>query len=107
VPQAEPAVPQTSSFYDNEYNAIINHLDIIDSYYDQRSWDRMIYQPWNTPNVYINIPPPPPPTQQQLDEQKAKADQEKADQEKKRQDYIQQKLQLRQEKKELVNPAGR
>ncbi|MFA4967543.1 MAG: porin family protein [Candidatus Margulisiibacteriota bacterium] len=106
-PPAASAVPQAASFSDNEYNAIMNHMDAIDSYYYPRVWDRTIYQPWNTPNYYINIAPPPQPTQQQLDEQKAKAEQDKLDQQKKQQDYINQKLQLRQEKKELVNPAGR
>jgi hypothetical protein len=100
----EAAAEQQRSFAYDEHRAIMNRLNEIDSYYDLQNWNRTIYyQPWNTPDLYINTIVLP--TQQQIDEQKARAEQEKLEQEKKRQDYIQQKLQLRQEKKELVNPA--
>jgi hypothetical protein len=80
----------------------MNHLDSIDSYYYPQYWNRTIYQPWNTPDVYLNLIPP---TQQQIDEQKAQEEKNRLEQEQKRQDYTEQKLQLRQEKKETVNPA--
>jgi opacity protein-like surface antigen len=104
--KAEPpasVAPSNSSFSNNEYNAIMNHLDNIDSYYYQQNyWNRTIYQPWNTPNVYINLQQP---TQQQFDEQKVLEEKNKIEQEQKRQSYTEQKLQLRREKKETVNPA--
>jgi hypothetical protein len=101
-PAVQPVQPQYSTFSDNEYYAINNHLDNIDSYYYQSNWNRMVYQPWNAPVAYISLIQP---TQQQIDEQKAQEEKARIEQEQKQQDYIQQKLQLRQEKKDTLNPA--
>ncbi len=100
----EAAALQQRSIASDEHQAILNRLDDINSYYDPYSWNNaMYYNPWNSPTVYINTVVQP--TQGQVDEQKASAQQAKSEQAKKQQDYIDQKLQLRQDKKQLVNPS--
>lgn len=87
----------------DEHIAMMNRINDMNSYYDQQNWNRnMYYRPWNTPDVYINTIAPPPPTQQQIDAQNAQAEQVKAEQSQKRQEYIDQKQQLRQEKKDSL-----
>jgi len=101
---SEPAPPvQQNSFAYNERSAMIYRMNEINSYYDEQNWNRMMYyQPWNPPLVYINTYIPP--SQQQIDAQNAANQQYKMEQEQKRHEYILQKRELRQEKKEMVNP---
>lgn len=97
----EAAAERQKAYAYEEHLAIMNRMNEIDSYYDQRVWGRtMYYQPWNTPDYYItNIIQP---SQQQVDAQKAQADQVKAEQAKKRQEYLDQKQELRQDKKDSL-----
>ena len=89
---------------ENEHSAVMKRMDDIDAFFDQRYWDRLVYYyPWTTPTAYFN--PVIQPTQQQIDEQKSKAQQAKAEQDRKRQEYLNQRQQLRQDKKESVNPS--
>ena len=98
----EAAAAQQRSIASDEHRAIMNRLNDIDSYYYQPSWNNSMYSnPWNSPTVYINNVQP---TQQQVDRQQTAAQQAQQEQIQKRQDYINQKQQLRQDKKNLVNP---
>ena len=100
----EAAAAQQRSIASNEHRAIMNRLNDIDAYYYQPRWNSSMYSnPWNTPNIFINNIVQP--SQQQIDEQKARAQEAKAVQDQKRQDYLNQKGQLRQDKKETVNPG--
>lgn len=102
----QPVPVAQNGISNNEYVGVTSHLDNIDSYYDQQSWDQTMYQPYNNPNVYVNVAPPPPPPRQ-IEEQQRQADKAKAEQQQKEQDYTNQKLQLRQEKKDQVNPGNK
>ena len=103
---AEAIAQQQRNYAAEEHQAVTNRIDAINSYYDEHNWNRTIYQPWNSPDVYINpVIVQSAPTQQQIDEQKAVAAQKKLEQDQKRQDYLNLKQQLRQEKKDIVNPA--
>jgi len=89
----------TQTNYD-ETQTIPKHLNEIDYYYDQQNWNRNIYTPWNAPYTYINIIQP---TQQQIDEQKATEKKYQVEQEQKRTEYLKQKQQLRQQKKDSIS----
>lgn len=96
----EAAAAEQQRIYD-ENIALRNRLNDIDMYYDQQNWNRSIYyRPYNTPDIYINNILQP--TQQQVDEQKAQEAQNKAEQDRKRQEYLDQKQDLRQEKKDSL-----
>ncbi|MFA5105247.1 MAG: porin family protein [Candidatus Margulisiibacteriota bacterium] len=102
----EAALELQKSLAYNEHLAIMNRMNEIDSYYDQRNWNRnMYYRPWNTPDIYINTVVQP--TQQQIDAQKAQEARYKAEQDKKRQEYLDQKQQLRQDKKDSLTKPSR
>ncbi|MCX5749113.1 MAG: outer membrane beta-barrel protein [Candidatus Saganbacteria bacterium] len=92
----EIAYERQKSLLDAENQLLMDHVRQMQSFYSPQSWDSAIYQPWNSPTYIINNVVP---SQQQLDDSKAKADQLKADTEQKRQQYIQEKTNLRQEKK--------
>lgn len=107
-PLYKPAVPMTKEEQELEllkkkYEAEIlqrqMYLNQMQSYYQQREWDDHLYKRWRSREaLQTEIDQ----TKTQLEEDKAKADKLKSEIELKRQQYIQQKLNLRQEKKDPV-----
>lgn len=94
---SDAAPPRTAAVDENR--AIVNHIDEINQYYSPYAWDRSVYYPYNNPYAYMNtVYPPPQPSQEQVQ-------QVQQEQQQKRNDYLQQKQDLRQEKKDSVNPA--
>ncbi len=84
------------SVYEAQNRALEYHLREMESYYNPVAWNNNMYQPWNTPDVYINVIGQ---NRQQIEDEQARAAQQKIEQEKKRNEYLNEKLKKRQEKK--------
>jgi len=97
----ERALAREERLYQAKLQEQQNRLDEMQLYYQQKEWDENLYHRWQSRDVLYNDITI---TKQQIEDNQAKLDQLKAEQEQKRQQYIEQKLQLRQEKKDSVVP---
>jgi hypothetical protein len=95
----ERALARQERLYDAELQAYQNKLNEMQFYYQQKEWDQNAYHRYkNREYLQQNINK----TQDQANEAQKKLDDIKAEQAKKRQLYIDEKLKLRQEKKDSL-----
>lgn len=96
----EKALAAEQRLYETKLQEQTSRLREMEYYYQQQQWDAAMYRRWKSRDALlydINQ------TKAQIEQEKAKTEQLKLEQEQKRQQYLEQKAKLRQEKKDASN----